>query len=134
MDSKNHLAWDYDNNRYVPNPAALTFDPEMSTRWAEHLEMHGLGPADVLDGDDRYTLVGEWSVQSVRNKEFPVEHTPDASEPLGCAHASIYWPPGSINPGSNRPDGPTRTSLRNFLARQMSLAYGEITTPPPEEG
>jgi hypothetical protein len=133
IDSRNHLAWDYDNNRYVPGPVAMAFDPEMSTRWAEHLEMHGLGPADVLNRDGRYTLVGEWSVRAVREMDFPVAHTPDGSEPIACAHTSVYWPPGAIKSGSKRPDSPTRDSLRNKLVKKMSFAYGEITTPPPED-
>lgn len=133
VDSKNHLAWDYDNNRYVPSPAALQFNPEMSTRWGEHLKMHGLGVADVLENDDRYTLVGEWSVEEVRKMHFPLEHTPDGDEPLGCAHASIYWPPSAVKAGTKRPDSVTRTSLRNQLVRGMAFVYGEITTPPPDD-
>ena len=92
-----------------------------------------MGPADVLNGDDKYTLVGEWPVRSAREMDFPVTHTPDGSEPIACAHISVYWPPGAIKSGSKRPDGPTRTSLRNKLVKKMSLAYGEITTPPPED-
>ena len=95
--------------------------------------MHGLGPADVLNRDGRYTLVGEWSVRAAREMDFPVAHTPDGSEPIACAHTSVYWPPGAIKSGSKRPDSPTRDSLRNKLVRKMSFAYGEITTPPPED-
>lgn len=133
VDSKNHLAWDYDNNRYVPNPVALAFDPEMSTHWREHLEMHGLGPDSILDEDGKYTLVGEWAVRSVRDMDFPTTHTPDGSEPIACAHTSVYWPPESIKAGSKRPDAPTRTSLRNMLVMKMTLVCGDVTTPPPED-
>jgi hypothetical protein len=131
-DSEQHLAWDYDNNAWLPSPAALQFDPELSTRWAEHLLIHGLGPEDILDKDKGYSLVGQWEISPIRSEHFPVAHTPCGAQPLDCAHSSVYWPPDEIPSGKVEPNRDRRRDLRSTLADEMTWTHGQITTQPPD--
>jgi hypothetical protein len=135
IDSPNHLEWDGDNNRYVPAHSQLQFDPEMSTQWSEHLSrVHQLGPEVILADAPNYSLVGEWSVDAVRKLAFRVANTPDpdGDGPLNCSHASVYWPLASIVPPKTEPSPSKRKKLRNDLNREMTWAFGEISTPPPD--
>jgi hypothetical protein len=132
IDSENHLEWDADNRRWLPSAASMQFDPDLSGSWREHLEFHELSPSSVIDGNHRYTLVGEWSIEALRDIKFVVTHSPISAIPIGCAHTSVDWPRDAIEPGSRRPDSMKRMSLRNSLGVRMTWVYGDITTPPPE--
>ena len=130
-DSDNHRVWDYDKKAWVPSPEALQFDPDLSGSWNEHLkESHGLGPASVAS--DGYPLVGEWLVSDIRALDFEVEHTPQGSLPIECAHTSVWWPISALKQGKTEPDKPTRRRLRSVLAGDMSWAHGEISAKPPD--
>jgi len=76
INSKNYWTWDDDLNRYIPNRHYLKFNPDLSSYWNWHLAMHGLGAESVLEGDDRYTIVGELSIGKMRRRDFIVHHTP----------------------------------------------------------
>jgi hypothetical protein len=132
MDSKNHLEWDADNMRWLPSAAAMQFDPDLSTSWKEHLEFHGMGPEAVIAGNDRYSLVGEWPVKTLRDSRLVITHSPSSSGPIDCAHTSVDWPPDAIEPGKRRPNGAMRMSVRNSLSVSISWVYGNITIVPPE--
>ena len=139
IDSPNHLEWDSDNSRYVPAGNQMIFDsdtPEeardLSTYWREHLGRDELGPEALLIGHSNYSLIGEWRVAAVRKLKFPVAHTPRGDVPIECAHASICWPPDSIPPSKMEPSPSRRRILRGELSRELSWAYGTISTPPPE--
>lgn len=131
-DSEEHLAWDYDNHTWLPTPAALQFDPDLSTRWSEHLRAHGLGPESLTDESKGYTLVGEWEISDIRKEQFLVSHTPCGNQPLDCAHSSVYWPPQEVPPDKSQPNRDRRRELRSALAAEMIWVHGQVTIQPPD--
>lgn len=133
-DSDDYLVWDYDNQRWLPSPAALQFDPEMSSSWTEHLSDHKIGPDGILDRNKGYSLVGRWQVAALRKLEFPVEHSPCGNRPIDCAHSSVYWPPDAVGEGKREPSKSLRKQLRSDLAAQMTWVLGDIMTDAPEDG
>lgn len=132
QNSENHLIWDYDNERWLPAPAALQFNPEMSSQWREHLQAHGLGANVILSIDRGYSLVGEWPVDAIERLKFPVQHTPVGSTPIECAHSSVYWPPETLPDGKIQPTKDIRNLLRGNLADLIKWVCGEITVPRPD--
>jgi hypothetical protein len=131
--SDNHVWWSDEDECWLPTPAALQFDPELSTQWREHLESHGLGPDSILDVDKGYELVGEWYVSRLEDLNFPVKHTPDLEVPLiGCSHSSVYWPSAEIPPGKAKPNKDARDRIRSDLSYLMRWMHGTITVPKPE--
>lgn len=126
-DHEDQLEWDADEDRWLPrttNQQAIDFNPKMSAQWAEHLiEVHGLGPESVLPTDTLYTLVWEISVAEAGDGGRTVAHSPDGSEPIGCAHSDVELPP----PGKKA----ERRAARMDMARSMRLVYGQPTIPPP---
>lgn len=133
MDDPNQLTWD-PGTGWLPNPRsnALKFDSDLSTQWRKHLMMHGLGHEAVLDGDERYSLVGEILAGDAREKKFMVSHSPDGDTPIKCSHTSVKWPPESIPPAGTEPTPAQRKALRYELSRKFTLVYGEVHAPKPE--
>ena len=124
---KDHPNWrifDYDADRWMPvtRDPPLTFDPDFSMPWREHLEtVHGLGPESVTS--PTHILVFEANVRAVRQVRlvngpfaFTVAHTPQGATPVDCAHASVYWPEGLGKAA--------RGSLRTDLALCLFLCHG----------
>jgi len=131
--SDNHLMWSDNLGRRIPNPAVLRFDPDLSTDWRQHLEaIHCQSPRVLLKGNPGYALVGEFPVGGVRLLRFVVRGTPNTLSSLGCAHASIEWPPDAIPPQRTEPTKDVRRKLRHELAQEVSWVYGDISMVPPE--
>jgi hypothetical protein len=124
--SPNHRTWDADLGRWLPNVGDLQFGPEMSTYWRQHLRMHGKGPLSVLDGYPGYDLVGELAIDEVQLQGFPVRQSPTEEPSVGCAHVSVYWPPGSIPQGHSQPFKDQRKLLRNQLSRELAWVHGDM--------
>lgn len=132
-DSENHLIWSSDLGRYIPNHDALRFDPDLSTDWRQHLQgVHGYSPADILEGDDDYKLVGEFAVSEVRGIGFEIRASPTGPTPPGCAHASVEWPPSEVPAGKKQPNKDVRNPLRFELAKHVSWVHGMPSIPPPD--
>ncbi len=120
-----NLAWHDDEKRWIPAGTALQFDPDWSGRWREHLiDIHGLGPSDVAEA--HRPLVFEVQVEAIRMLGMKVEHTPQATDPTDCAHASTWY-----RTDGAQPTRPERALLRNALAVLLTLVHGAIAMPPP---
>jgi hypothetical protein len=139
IDSKAYWTWDDDLKRWIPNRHYLRFDPELSVFWNRHLTLHGLGPESVLDGDPRFTVVGELDVSDLRKERhvgdlydlyFPVSHSPNDLSEIGCAHCSVYWPPTAIPEGAEIPTKDNQKRLQTEMARRFSWVHG---APPRDK-
>jgi hypothetical protein len=126
--------WDTELRRWIPNPHYLRFDPDLSCYWRQHLRMHGKGPESVLEGDARYSLVGELLIVRLRGQGFPVRHSPNGDTSIGCAHSSVDWPPGTIAANGTEPSKKDQKLLKHELAREFSWIYGDMPAVGPEGG
>lgn len=116
----------------VPSYAALSFDPDLSTFWAQHLKVvHDATPQALLDDKPQYGLVCEFPVGKVRQIGFIVRASPTGTNPIECAHVSVDWPPASIPPQREQPPPALRKTLRDELVEEFSWVYGEPPTTPP---
>jgi hypothetical protein len=130
--SPNHRTWDDDLGRWLPNLGDLQFNPELSTYWRQHLRMHGKGPLSLLDASAAYDLVGELTIGEIQMQGFPVRQSPDDEDSSkGCAHVSVYWPPGSIPQGQHQPTKDQRKLLRTQLARELVWVHGDMPKTGP---
>ena len=123
--SINHCVWSDELQQWMPSDKALQFDDDgMSTMWAEHLEKrHEYVPIRLIE--DEYNSVGQFEVFRLRNIGFVVSHTPEDSEPTGCAHSSVSWPTGLVEAGASRPNKDDRKLLRSEIRRVMSWIVGD---------
>jgi len=127
----NHLSWDDDHGRWIPDEGDLKFNPDLSTSWREHLRMHRQGPATIVN--ETYGAVGEVAIDRVCLSGFRAEHTPNEDSTFGCAHASIDYPP-STPLGKGRKAKDARSELRYKLAREFTWVYGATHPDVPRSG
>jgi hypothetical protein len=133
IDDPNHVTWDGDQPLFRPLSMRIAQGEDgLSCAWAEHLNQDRCKPGALLEGNEKYTLVGEVPVRSVGMLEMPVLHDPKGSDPVACAHSLVKWPPGSFAYPSTRPDKPERNRLLLELSRSFSLVHGKVmsSTPP----
>ncbi len=136
IDDPNHITWD--GERPIPHPMSdNSFNMEkgrhgLSTSWRQHIQHHLLGLEVILDGDPRYTLVGEISVTDARAIGMRVDHDPTGDKPIDCAHTSVDWPLNSLAQNSDRPPSPERKLIKNRLATSFRFVHGEVQTPRPD--
>jgi hypothetical protein len=121
------LEWIADEQRWVPHssPPSIQFNPDLSVRWAEHLEaVHSQTADDQLANDgSAYTLLFEAHVENLRQLNLSVTHSPMGPEPPDCSHASADYPPGL-----NRSE---RRAVRNAVSLSMALSAGVVGFDPP---
>ncbi len=139
INSKNYWTWDDDLNRYIPNRHYLKFNPDLSSYWNWHLAMHGLGAESVLEGDDRYTIVGELSIGKMRRRDFIVHHTPRKDTKIGCAHSSVDWPLAiaarsatTLSKEDRKALLEDQKALQTWIAREFSWIYGGSPMAKPD--
>ena len=122
--NEDDLEWHADRRAWLPTDRSLQFDPDCSGYWEEDLtDSHGLGPSSVASA--RRPLVFSGQTHHFRSLDLEVSHTPQASDPIDCAHSSIDWP------DHIEPTKPTRRHLRAGMRRGLSLVYGEVSLSPP---
>jgi hypothetical protein len=135
MDQENHLLWSAEQGRWIPNLPALSFDPDLSTSWAEHLRgRHQEGPDILIKNNPKYTLVGEFRVGTLRDMDFGVRASPAGSVPPDCAHTSADWPLGAVPEGKLKPNKDTARRIRLKLASKVEWVHGEPSILPPDGG
>lgn len=102
--------------------------------------MHGMGPESVLDGDPRFSVVGQLNIGNLREQfdlhmkglqlsalSFVVRHSPNELSAIGCAHCSVYYPAGAFCEESTVPRKDIEKALQTDVARRFSWV---ISGPP----
>ena len=103
---------------------AIRFDPDLSTMWKEHLEqVHARFSSDVAEPAPGRSLVFEAVIERLLGLGLTVEHTPQASQPNGCAHVSFDRPQGLTKP--------EKTTLSWNISELLELVLGVVATPRP---
>ena len=127
LDHPDQVEWHQDWQRWVPAPAALRFDPDLSTFVERLLAKQQQGASDVASlggSDDKAAAVYVIDVREVEELEYTVEHSPDDETPINHAHCSIL----AVAEDSKS----QKKERRRRLAALLRHAYGEITVAVPD--
>ncbi|NNN20719.1 MAG: hypothetical protein HKL80_01785 [Acidimicrobiales bacterium] len=134
MNDSEHLVFDKRLNRYIFHGNILgnmlQFNDDLSTYWREHLtERHNISAEQVLVQveDERYSLIGEISVEFLRKIQCKVSHGPTNVVPLGCSHTSVSLPDG-IDPNDPRDKG-KRREVRLKINENCFFVHGMSGRP-----
>lgn len=125
LHSEAFIEWDWNQNRWIPLNAAL-HDPQGGREVSIYLRSflaETEGPDDVASARPGSVAFAA-NVAGARSLGFGVTHRPDQDTgPLRHAH-------GNINGGLGWSKAEYK-AVRNDLARQMTLAAGQITLNRP---
>jgi hypothetical protein len=113
---------------------AMRFNPDMSVRWREHLEFHGITYEKLLEHDPDRTLAFEAVVEDVRDlmyedKPWHVVYTPMPEDVVGCSHASVLVMRDIVTPKS----GDLRRFAREMLRQVFVHSQGDCDLEFPED-